>query len=56
MLGIENVTLCNDTEYKEVIEKLFKDNMNDASKNVNNYNRTRQRGMFRRKRMGLNTR
>ena len=50
------ITLCDDTEYKEVIKKLFKDNMNDASENVNNYNRSRQLEFYRRRRMRSKTR
>ena len=53
LVGNREITLCNDTEYKEVIEKLFKDNMNYASKNVNNYKRVRQREMYRRRQMRL---
>ena len=51
LVGNRKITLCNDTEYKEVIEKLFKDNMNNASKNVINYNRMRRRESYRRRRM-----
>ena len=56
LVGNRNVTLCNDTEYKEVIEKLFKNSMNYPPKNFSNYKRMRQREMYRRRQIRSNVR